>query len=270
MLRKQFAARVWAKLKEFERREGLLRRGDRVLAAVSGGPDSVCLAHFLSVQARAKGFSLRLAHIHHGLRGREADRDAESVRRLGARLGLQVLTKRLDVLRAAAKRRRGKEDAARHLRYGALARLAREHRCGKVATGHQLDDQAETVLLHLLRGTRLEGLAGIPVRRPLARGIELVRPLLPITRKEVDLYLKMHGLRGRLDRTNLSQDFTRNWVRLKVIPMLEKRNPRIREHLDGIAAQVAQMPGVDFRERKSTVGTWRTRRRKSTPGTSTP
>ena len=148
MLRKQFAARVWAKLKGFERSQALFRHGDRVLAAVSGGPDSVCLAHFLSVEARTKGFSLMLAHVHHGLRGRAADKDAQSVRKLGKKLGLEAFFSKVDVPACAASRGRGMEEAARHLRYRALSRIAAGHGCGKVATGHQLDDQAETVLLH--------------------------------------------------------------------------------------------------------------------------
>ncbi|MBI5208787.1 MAG: tRNA lysidine(34) synthetase TilS [Elusimicrobia bacterium] len=237
MRRKEFAARVWSKLQAFVRAEGLLRPRDRILAAVSGGPDSVCLAHFLSVEARRKGFDLRLAHIHHGLRGRDADADARSVEALGRKLGWPVVSRKVDVAGRARKRRKGVEDAARELRYRALARLAAAAGCNKVATGHQLDDQAETVLLHLLRGTRLRALAGIPPRRPLAPAVELIRPLLPITRREVLLYLRLHGLKHRLDLSNRSTGFTRNWVRLKVIPLLERRNPRIREHLSGIAEQ---------------------------------
>ncbi|MFA6318590.1 MAG: tRNA lysidine(34) synthetase TilS [Elusimicrobiota bacterium] len=242
MLRKQFAARVWAKLKESEQRQGLFRRGDRVLAAVSGGPDSVCLAHFLSVEARRRGFSLKLAHVHHGLRSGDADRDADSVLRLGRRLGLEVSVAKVDARASAAARGAGVEEAARHLRYKALARIAARQGCGKVATGHQLDDQAETVLLHLLRGTRLKGLAGIPPRRPLTRRVELVRPLLAVTRRDVDLYLKLHGLKARLDRSNRSLDRTRNWVRLRLLPLLEGRNPRIRERLAGFAVQIRKLP----------------------------
>ena len=176
MLRKQFAARVWAKLKGFERSQALFRHGDRVLAAVSGGPDSVCLAHFLSVEARTKGFSLMLAHVHHGLRGRAADKDAQSVRKLGKKLGLEAFFSKVDVPACAASRGRGMEEAARHLRYRALSRIAAGHGCGKVATGHQLDDQAETVLPALAARHEVVGLAGIPARRPLTRRIELVRP----------------------------------------------------------------------------------------------
>ena len=138
----------------------------------------------------------------------------------------------------ARKRRQGIEDAARRLRYLALARQARKLGCNKVATGHHLDDQAETVLLHLLRGTRLAALAGIPPRRRLAPRVEIIRPLLPVTRAEVLAYLAVHGLKARDDRSNRDVHFTRNWVRRRVLPLLEKRNPRIREHLAAFAAQV--------------------------------
>jgi tRNA(Ile)-lysidine synthase len=100
-----------------------------------------------------------------------------------------------------------------------------------------MDDQAETVLLHLLRGTRLKALSGIPPRRALAQGVELIRPLLALTRADVMAYLSVHGLAHRVDRSNDSEDFTRNWVRRKVIPLLESKNPRVREHLAGIADQ---------------------------------
>jgi tRNA(Ile)-lysidine synthase len=137
----------------------------------------------------------------------------------------------------------GLEEAGRKERYKALAARARRGRFSAVATGHQLDDQAETVLLHLLRGTSLEGLGGIPVRRPLAAGIELIRPLLPLTREEVRLYLKRHGLQSREDASNRDPKFTRNWVRREVLPLLEKRAPGVKERLAGIAAKVRAATG---------------------------
>lgn len=238
MRRKEFAARVWAKLVAFERSRRFFNPGDQVLAAVSGGPDSVCLAHYLSALRRRRGFSLNFLHVHHGLRGREAERDAAFVRRLGKALGVPVAVVRAPVRRRARERGKGLEDAARELRYQALIGAARELKCNKVATAHQMDDQAETVLLHLMRGTRLKALAGIPPQRRLAPGIALIRPLLALKRSEVLEYLRIHGLGHRLDRSNLSPRFTRNWLRAKVIPIFETRNPRIREHLAGIAEQV--------------------------------
>lgn len=247
MRRKEFAARVWSKLVAFEKRHALLPPGGAVLAAVSGGPDSVALAHWLSVQARRKGLRVELFHVNHGLRGRAAARDAESVRALGKALGLRASVVSADVKGAARRRGLGLEDAGRRERYRLLAARARRGGFGAVATGHQLDDQAETVLLHLLRGTSLEGLGGIPPRRALAPGVELVRPLLPLTRAEVLEYLAAHGLTWREDATNADPRFARNWVRAEVLPLLESRAPGVKERLAGIAEKVRNVTGRDRR-----------------------
>ena len=239
----EFAARVWSKLVAFDAKHGLLEPRRRVLAAVSGGPDSVCLAHWLSVQARKKELTVSLIHVHHGLRGRSADGDARFVEQFGADLGLNVAVVRAPVRALAAKRGLGLEEAGRKKRYRVLGERARRGRFTAIATGHQLDDQAETVLLHLLRGTSLEGLGGIPVRRPLRPGVELIRPLLPLTRAEVRLYLKMHGLASREDASNADPRFTRNWVRRDILPRLEKRAPGVKERLAAIAAKVRAATG---------------------------
>jgi len=243
MRKKEFAARVWSKLVAFEKRYALLPEGARILASVSGGPDSVCLAHWLSVQARRKALSVKLLHIHHGLRGRAADRDAAFVEDLGKHLGLPVRLVKADVKASAKKRGLGLEEAGRSERYRILAQHARRGRFQAVATGHQLDDQAETVLLHLLRGVSLEGLGGISPRRELAPGVELVRPLLPLTRREVLAYLEVHGLDWRQDRSNADPKFTRNWVRRKVLPLLERRAPGVKERLAAIAEKVRTATG---------------------------
>ena len=243
MNREAFAARVWSKLKAFERAHRLLPPGGRVLAAVSGGPDSVCLAHWLSVQARQKNLVVQLVHVHHGLRGRAADADARFVETLGAALGLRVTVVRAPVRALAAKRGLGLEEAGRKERYRVLGERARRGRFSAVATGHQLDDQAETVLLHLLRGTSLEGLGGIAPRRALRPGVEVIRPLLPLTRAEVFLYLKRHGLKWREDASNADPKFTRNWVRREVLPLLERRAPGVKERLAAIAAKVRAATG---------------------------
>ena len=236
--RKQFTARVWSKLVLWDKAEGLLKKGDRILAAVSGGPDSVCLAHFLAVLSRRKKLSVSLLHVHHGLRGKSADRDAAFVQRLGNDLGLPVRVVQVKVTALAQAQKRSLEDAARRLRYQALIKEARRLRCNKVATGHHLDDQAETVLLHLLRSSRLGALGAMAPKRRLAKGVALIRPLLPLRRTEVLAYLKIHGLKYRLDHTNQDDRFTRNWIRLKVLPLLESHNPKIRERLASFAAQV--------------------------------
>jgi tRNA(Ile)-lysidine synthase len=243
MRRKEFAARVWSKLVAFEREQRLLPDRGRILVAVSGGPDSVCLAHFLAQMARRKGLTLELFHVHHGLRGRDADRDAESVLALGRALGVPARAVRTKVKAIAHERGLGLEEAGRKERYRLLAARARRGRFDAVATGHHLDDQAETVLLHLLRGTSLEGLGGISPKRPLATGVVLIRPLLPLTRAEVLVYLELHGLSSREDRTNRDRAFARNWVRAEVLPLLEKRAPGVKERLSAIAAKVRAATG---------------------------
>lgn len=243
MRRKEFAARVWSKLVAFERAQDLLPAGSRVLAAVSGGPDSVCLAHFLAQMARRKRLALELFHVHHGLRGRDADRDADSVLALGRALGVPARVARARVRAVAKARGLGVEEAGRKERYRLLATRAKSGRFTVVATGHHLDDQAETVLLHLLRGTSLEGLGGIAPKRALAPGVALIRPLLPLTRAEVLLYLKMHALSFREDETNQDPKFMRNWVRAKVLPLLESRAPGVKERLSAIAAKVRAATG---------------------------
>ncbi|MFA5139606.1 MAG: tRNA lysidine(34) synthetase TilS [Elusimicrobiota bacterium] len=236
--------RLLSLLAAFDRREGLVSPGDRILLAVSGGPDSVCLTHHLHRVSGPKRLRLSMLHIHHGLRGREADQDAAFVERLACGLGVRLTVKRIPVRDFARSERRSLEDAARVLRYRAFAELASRLHCNKVATGHQLDDQAETVLMHLLRGTKAKGLAGIPAKRPLGkRRIELIRPLLPLSRKDILEYLRAYGLTWRLDRTNASDRFTRNWVRRKLLPLLETRNPSIREHLAAIAEDVRALIG---------------------------
>lgn len=231
MRKGRFYASVWARLVAFELERELLPPGARVLAAVSGGPDSTCLAHYLAQRAKRLGLRVTLAHVHHGLRGRAADADAAFVLGLGKRLGLPVETARADVRGLARSERRSLEDAARKARYDALAALARRRDCSLVATGHTLSDHAETVLLHLLRGTQPEGLLGIPARRPLPPGLEVVRPLLRLRRDDVLGYLRYFKLRYRNDASNRDEALTRNWVRRNVIPLLKKKNPKLEENL---------------------------------------
>ena len=234
----RFHGRIWAKL---ARDAGaLLKPGDRVLAAVSGGPDSVCLAHFIKKLSERRPIRLRLVHFDHGLRA-GSKRDARFVQALGDRLGAPVTIERLAVRATARREGRTIEEAGRTLRYRALARLARRTRCNKVATGHQLDDQAEQLLLHLLRGASLKGLAGIPRRRPLAPGVEVVRPLLGLTRREVLDYLAYHRLSYRSDPTNRSTKFLRNWVRSRLLPLFASKNPQVRERLAALAEEVATL-----------------------------
>jgi tRNA(Ile)-lysidine synthase len=214
-------------------RWALFAPDDRVLVAVSGGPDSLCLLHVLWMEREARGLgSVTAAHLDHGLRGEESAAEADWVAEWCRERGIACHLGRADV--AASKRGRSVQEAARAARYEFLEQTAARIGADKIATGHTRDDQAETVLANILRGTGMDGLRGIPAIRELAgqRG-RIVRPLLDVTRAEVEAYNAAHGLSPRLDPSNLSAEhYTRNRIRLELLPELRQQyNPRIDEAL---------------------------------------
>ncbi len=238
MTKKTFGATTWKNLLAFA--SPFFKRGETVLVGFSGGPDSVCLLHFLHYLAGKKHFDLAAVHVHHGLRGAAADADARFCRDVCKQWDIPFLLYKKNVRALAKKLDLSTEHAARKARYEAFAQAAKKTGACKIALGHHLDDQAETVLLNLLRGTRAEGLCGIPVRRMLNKTTEIVRPLLCITRAEVEEYLKENDLCCVTDQTNFDEVYTRNWIRRELLPMLEKKQPKIRQHLAGMAAQLAE------------------------------
>lgn len=238
MTKKTFGATTWKNLLAFA--SPFFKRGETVLVGFSGGPDSVCLLHFLHYLAGKKHFDLVAVHVHHGLRGAAADADARFCRDVCKQWDIPFLLYKKNVRALAKKLDLSTEHAARKARYEAFAQAAKKTGACKIALGHHLDDQAETVLLNLLRGTRAEGLCGIPVRRMLNKTTEIVRPLLCITRAEVEEYLKENDLSCVTDQTNFDEVYTRNWIRRELLPMLEKKQPKIRQHLAGMAAQLAE------------------------------
>jgi len=211
----------------------LIPRAGSLLVGVSGGPDSVALLDFLvGYRARAgiPGGEIVAGHVNHGLRGDESEADQAFVLDLAGTLGVRCMTARVDPAERARERGESKEDAARKLRYGALRRMAATARTTRVAVAHTADDQAETVLLRLIRGAGLTGLSGIRPHRAIHR-LDLVRPLLTTTREQVLDYLTRRGLGHRVDSSNLSTDPRRNFVRLSLLPGIQAVNPSIRETL---------------------------------------
>jgi tRNA(Ile)-lysidine synthase len=215
---------------------GLGRSAPRVLVvALSGGADSVALLDALVSLRKRRGFELVAAHLDHGLRPESAD-DARFCEELCQRLGVPIRTGHSDVRARAERERRGTEDAARRERYLFLRRVARETGADAIATAHNRDDQAETLLLRLLRGS---GRFGLGAMRARTRGI--VRPLLTSSRQEVLSYLEERGLPWREDATNADPRYFRNRVRHELLPYLETRfNPRIKETLARTATILAE------------------------------
>ena len=232
-----------------------IRPGDRVCAAVSGGADSVAMLLLLDAENRltrnALGVGLSAVHVHHGLRGEDADADLAFVEDLCLRIGAPLHVYRASVperLAAGANPARSEtvEEAARILRYGVFEQLIREGHADSVLTAHTLDDQAETVLMKLLRGAWTEGLSGIfPVLHvgsgSSGRSGRILRPLLKITRTELVDYLRELGQSWRTDSSNADQAFTRNRIRHHLLPVLREYNPAI----DRMLANMAELARDD-------------------------
>lgn len=199
------------------RGRGLLNGGERVVAGVSGGPDSVCLLHILHSVSDELGIKLFAVHVNHMLRGSEADRDQEYVREFCTRLGVPLYESSVDVGALARQKGISIEEAGREARYRELERYALKAGASAIAVAHNKNDQAETVLMNILRGTGLDGLKGMEYRNGI-----IIRPLLDIERREIEEYCAENGLNPRVDGTNLLPVYTRNKVRLELIPYIEK------------------------------------------------
>jgi tRNA(Ile)-lysidine synthase len=216
--------------------QGLFAGVKRVLAAVSGGADSTAMAavlHRLSADGRL-GAELVLGHVNHGLRGAASDGDAAFVHALGERLGVRVVSRRVDVRGFASAQRLSIETAGRVLRIGALAEMARACGCDAVATGHHGDDQAETVVHRLMRGTGLRGLCGIRPATTL-EGVRFIRPMLGLRRAEIEVYCRANHVAWRDDASNRSTAFTRNRIRHQLLPALETQMPTLAERFTTLA-----------------------------------
>ncbi len=214
------------RVNELIERYGLFQPKEKIVVAVSGGPDSVCLLHILHELGVHWSWSLVVAHLNHGFRGPAALADGEFVRRLSAELGWPAVIKQVDVP-AWLKRHGGSpQDASRRLRYSFLREVAKSHGANSIALAHNLGDQAETVLLHLLRGAGTAGLAGMRFRESSGT-VNLVRPLLTASRAEILRYLQHHRLPFRVDESNSEAKYTRNWLRHNLLPVMRQLNPEV-------------------------------------------
>jgi len=211
-----------------------LARQSCLVVAVSGGPDSVCLLHILTSLKEALGIELYAAHLNHQLRGAESESDAQYVASLARSLGIPATIEKRDVRAYQARKRISLEEAARDVRYNFLAQTAKSIGTSQVAIGHTSDDNIETILMHLIRGSGTRGLQGLcprTERQTADSSLTIIRPLLGISREETQHYCQEHSLSPRLDSSNLSLSPLRNRIRLKLLPLLKGYNPRIAEAL---------------------------------------
>jgi len=205
-------------------RHGLLSTGTRVLLAVSGGLDSMVMLHLVHGAARSQDWDLVVAHLNHCLRGRSSDADARLVETECRRLSVPCVVGRRDAKAFAKRHKISIEMAAREVRHRFLAQTARKRKCPVVALAHHADDQAELVLMRLLRGSGSEGLGGMRVRNPspVDAGIQLVRPLLEVTHEALQTFAREQRIRFREDQTNASGAHLRNRVRHELLPLIRK------------------------------------------------
>ena len=224
------------KVLRFMRNKHMTDRGDGVLAAVSGGADSVCLLLLLNGMAAELGIRVFAFHMNHGIRGEEADRDEQFVGELCKQLEIPLTVAHEKVEIYAEEHGLSGEEAGRILRYRHLEETAERYQCAKIAVAHHEDDDAETVLLNLFRGSGLAGLSGI---RPV-RG-KIIRPLLCVSRKEIEEYLKEQGFSWCEDSTNRENDYTRNKIRNELLPWVKENiNSRAAEHILAASELAAQ------------------------------
>jgi tRNA(Ile)-lysidine synthase len=219
------------KVKKTIREYHLLDKGDRVLVAVSGGPDSVCLLSILQMLAKELSLTLHIAHLNHQFRGKESADDELFVSALAQKTGIPATIEQADVPAFCSKRGLSSQAGAREVRYWFLNKVARSIKASRIATGHTATDQAETILMRLLRGAGISALSAIPPSRG-----NIIRPLIDSTREEILDYLHAAGLSFVCDSSNTKPVYTRNRIRMDLLPQLKNFNPRIVETLSHEAA----------------------------------
>lgn len=205
------------RVKKYIKKNSMLQKGDRVIVAVSGGPDSMCLLHLLYELKDILGIELHAAHVNHCLRGKESDADEDYVKKYCDKLGISLHCRRIDIEKYAKEKGMSSETAGREARYEFFSQLMNELSAQKIALAHNSNDQAETILMRIMRGTGLDGLRGI---LPVRDGI-FIRPILEITRQEIENYCIDKNLNPRIDKTNLQNIYNRNKVRLELIPYIQ-------------------------------------------------
>jgi tRNA(Ile)-lysidine synthase len=240
-----------SKVIDLIQRYSLIPRKELVVVGVSGGADSVCLLHVLAGWRRRLGIKLHVAHLNHQIRGVESQADAEYVSNLAGSLDIPITVESQDVAAHRTERKCSLEEAARELRYAFFARVVRKVGAHRIAVGHTRDDQVETILMHILRGTGITGLSGLAPCSPVAydsqrmslpakapsvtnkqrSNLLVIRPLLDTTREETAGYCQKHQLDPRIDSSNLSPSFFRNRLRLHLLPLLRQYNPSIDQAL---------------------------------------
>ena len=222
--------KVWETIRKYN----MLTEGEKVLVGVSGGADSCALLHCLCMLRKVMGLTVYACHVHHGLRGAEADRDEVFTAQLCEQLQVPLFVLHKDVGAEAKRRKIGTEQCGREIRYAFFEEKAAALGA-KIATAHTASDNTETVLFHLTRGSGITGLCGIPP----CRG-NIIRPLIEVTRSEIEAYCLEQQLTYVTDSTNLTKDYSRNRIRWDVVPVLKELNPSLESAVSGLSQRMRE------------------------------
>lgn len=236
---KKITLKIWNKINKFIKENNLISNKDKILIAVSGGPDSMLLLHYIHKKAN---HDFLVFHLNHGIR-KEAFKDEKIVKDYCEKNEIECVIERLDILRMAKEAKESLENFARKKRYDLFLKYAEKYKCSLVLTAHNMDENIETVVLNLLRGKDIKGLCGIPVKRKLKGKICVARPIMCLKKEEIIDYLKENKIKYAVDKTNYDTDYTRNWIRHKLIPMIESKQPNFGLHIIEISKQIRKMMG---------------------------
>ncbi|WP_082235810.1 tRNA lysidine(34) synthetase TilS [Halobacillus massiliensis] len=223
----------------FIKKHDLIKKNQTIVAAVSGGPDSLALLHFLTTIKEEYNLRIIAASVDHGLRGEASIEDVSFVEKAALQWGAEFFGTSVDVPAYKKRAGIGTQEAARTLRYQFLAEVMEKTGADRLALGHHGDDQAETMLMQLARRALPEAVQGIPVKRPFAGGF-LIRPFLCLSKAEIQSYCKENGLEPRIDASNEDTEYTRNAFRKHVLPFLKEINPKLYEHMQHMSERVTE------------------------------
>jgi len=224
----------------------MLEKGDKVLVALSGGKDSVCLLHSLLSLSERYGITVAACHLDHMIRGEEAKRDERFSEKLCEELGVRIFVRSEDIPKKASEEKKSLEEAAREARYGFFGDLAEAEGFNKIAVAHTLSDQCETVIFNIARGRGLSGAAGIPEKRPLSPSSPawIIRPLIYLTTEEVLEYVSEYSLDYVTDSTNKDTVYSRNLIRIEIIPLLKRINPAFEKAVSELTREGREYRGL--------------------------
>lgn len=231
---------MFHKVEQFIKKHELIQKNSRVVVGVSGGPDSIALLHYLWSKKKEWQLHIIVAHVNHMFRGKESKEDYEYVERFSNQLGLTFEGADIDVASYQKKHKLSAQTAARICRYDFFADVVRKYNANYLALAHHGDDQIETMLMRLVRGSTTKGLAGIQAKRKFAGECAIIRPFLCIAKEEIEAYCAKHHLIPRIDYTNEKDDYVRNRFRHYVLPFLKQENPKVHERFQHTSEMLRQ------------------------------